>query len=77
MDERHTLEREVRQHRAAITELLASLVDLEQNLKRMAPERLVRKAAALRMAVQGREAAVAVGSARLNVLTRFDAAVGE
>ena len=74
MDERHTLAREVMHHRAAITELLASLVELERNLKQIAPERLVRKAAALRIAVMGREAAVAVGSARLKVLIRCAAA---
>jgi hypothetical protein len=77
MDERHILAREVMQHRAAIAELLASLGDIEQNLKRIAPERLVRKAAALRLAVMGREAAVAVSSARLKVLIRCAAAANE
>ena len=77
MDERFILEREVMRHRAAIAELMASIADIEQSLKQAAePERLERKAAALRLAVEGRSAAVAVGSARLGVLMRC-ASAGE
>ena len=72
MDEAEILEREVMRHREAIAELVVSINGLESQMSRAAePEKLARKAAALRLAVQGRTAAVELGAARLSVLVRF------
>jgi hypothetical protein len=74
VDEREILDREVMHHRAAIAQLLASLLDIEENLKLIIdpPEELSQEAATIRVALKGRKAAVDVGSARLKAISRFE-----
>jgi hypothetical protein len=69
--QRMALEGEIEQHRARIAELLATLHDLEDNLKNVqdAPEELTTKADALRMELKGRRAAFTIGSAHLGANT--------
>jgi len=69
--ERNALEREVRLHQARVEELMESLRDLEENLQQVldAPEQLVREVRALKLELGGRQAALAVGAARLRMLS--------
>jgi predicted nucleic acid-binding Zn-ribbon protein len=70
-EQRMALEGEIEHHRERISELLATLHDLEDNLKNVqdAPEELTNKADALRMELKGRRAAFTIGSAHLGANT--------
>jgi uncharacterized membrane-anchored protein YhcB (DUF1043 family) len=65
--QRRALVEEIEHHRARIAELLATLHDLEDNLKHVAdaPPELMRKAEMLRLELKGRRAAFTIGSAHL------------
>ena len=65
--QRRALEDEIEHHRARIAELLATLHDLEDNLKHVldAPPELAHKAEMLRLELKGRRAAFTIGSAHL------------
>ena len=65
--QRRALEDEIEHHRARIAELLATLHDLEDNLKHVldAPPELAHKAEMLRLELRGRRAAFTIGSAHL------------
>ena len=65
--QRRALEGEIEHHRARIAELLATLHDLEDNLKHVldAPPELAHKAEMLRLELRGRRAAFTIGSAHL------------
>ena len=65
--QRRALESEIEHHRARIAELLATLHDLEDNLKHVldAPPELAHKADMLRLELRGRRAAFTIGSAHL------------
>ena len=65
--QRRALEDEIEHHRARIGELLATLHDLEDNLKHVldAPPELAHKAEMLRLELRGRRAAFTIGSAHL------------
>jgi hypothetical protein len=67
--ERETLEREVREHGARIAQIKTSLRDIEENLVQVVapPAQLARQAAQLKMELRGRNAAFAVGAARLEI----------
>ena len=69
MDEqqRKALVEEIEHHRARIAELLATLHDLEDNLRLVAdaPPELLYKAERLRLELRGRRAAFTIGSAHL------------
>lgn len=70
MSERQILEVEVASHEARVAELTAALQDLQENLAQAPepPAGLLHQAELLRMELKGRNAAVAVGSARLRML---------
>lgn len=65
--QRHTLELEVKNHRARIVEIESILHDLEERLDQASgtPAELALEAELLRMELQGRRAAFSVGSAHL------------
>jgi hypothetical protein len=70
MSERTTLESEVMLHRVRVAELGESLRALEDSLQQTGshPAKILRDASLLRLEMQGREAAVQIGSARLKML---------
>lgn len=70
--QRIALEVEIEHHRARIAELLATLHDLEDNLKLVmdAPPELARKADMLRLELKGRRAAFTIGTAHLGAIAR-------
>ena len=70
--QRRALEDEIEHHRARISELLATLHDLEDNLKHVldAPPEFVRKADQLRLELKGRRAAFTIGTAHLGANSR-------
>jgi hypothetical protein len=65
--QRRALMEEIEHHRARIAELLATLHELEENLKHVleAPPELAHKADLLRLELRGRRAAFTIGSAHL------------
>ncbi len=65
--QRSALVDEIEHHRVRIAELLATLHDLEDNLKHVveAPPELANKAEMLRLELKGRRAAFTIGSAHL------------
>jgi hypothetical protein len=65
--QRRALVEEIEHHRVRIAELLATLHDLEDNLKHVAdaPPELTHKADLLRLELRGRRAAFTIGSAHL------------
>ena len=65
--QRSALVEEIEHHRVRIAELLASLHDLEDNLKNVveAPPELSDRADLLRLELRGRRAAFTIGSAHL------------
>ena len=67
--ERLALEREVREHLAAVEELGAALRELEEAAEQLAePSKdLKRQISAIRGEIRGRMAAIALGEARLGV----------
>jgi septal ring factor EnvC (AmiA/AmiB activator) len=67
--DRLNLEKEVEEHRARIAEVAKNLRAIEDDLKSDGadPEMLERRAAALRLELRGRNAAVAVGSSILDL----------
>ena len=69
--QRRALVEEIEHHRARIAELLATLHDIEDNLKHVAdaPPELARKADMLRLELKGRRAAFTIGSAHLGANT--------
>ena len=69
--QRSALVEEIEHHRVRIAELLASLHDLEDNLKNVveAPPELSDRADLLRLELRGRRAAFTIGSAHLGANT--------
>lgn len=66
-EQRSALVEEIEHHRLRIAELLATLHDLEDNLKHLvtAPPELAHRAEMLRLELKGRRAAFTIGSAHL------------
>jgi hypothetical protein len=69
--QRRALVEEIEHHRVRIAELLATLHDLEDNLKHVveAPPEIARRADLLRLELKGRRAAFTIGSAHLGANT--------
>lgn len=69
--QRRALEEEIEHHRVRIAELLATLHELEDNLKHVAeaPPGLAHRADLLRLELKGRRAAFTIGSAHLGANT--------
>ena len=69
--QRRALVEEIENHRERISELLATLHDIEDNLKHVldAPPELAHKADLVRLELRGRRAAFTIGSAHLGAST--------
>ena len=68
MSERELLQVEVASHAARVEEIMRALREIEERHPDQVPVALGRQAAQLRIELQGRAAAVEVGSARLRNL---------
>jgi hypothetical protein len=68
VSERQILEVDVANHEARVAELIAALQDLQEDIEANPSAGLLHQATLLKMELKGRNAAVAVGSARLKML---------